>query len=139
MGDISCATRLFTSNHRPFLIGMVATELIQTVLVVLSLTGIINRTGFLIGVLALNGAKALALGIIAKSGLALCDSNKTVACWAIAYFIATALLPLISLARGMHYKTCAWTLTALSMSYISGFLIKYGCKKCIEDKYAVTL
>jgi|GEM_PF-5468196 len=139
MSDVSCTTRLITSNQRPFLAGMVAAELIQTVLVVLSFTGIINKTGFLVGILGLNGVKAIAVGVVAKSGLGICDSNKTVAACAVGFFTLTSLLPLISLAGGMHYKACAWALTGFSIFLISGLLTTYGCKRCVEDKYAVNL
>ena len=136
--NIGYTAQVCAKSPKVILYVIVADRLIQAALIALALTGVINKTGFLIGTFALTGAEALALGSLC-SGLGCCDKAKTISKWAAAYFALSVFLPLICLTGGMNYKACAWSLAGFNIFCLSALLINYGIKKHIEDKHALTL
>ncbi len=132
MNSTGCLPQICAKKPAYLFYQFAADRLIQTALIILTLMGVINRTGFLIAAFSLVGVEALSFALLCR-GMACTDSKTTSLKWALGFFCVNALLPFITLMGGMHYKACAWSLTGFNVSILSAFLVGYGIKKKIED------
>lgn len=118
---------------------VIAERVAQTAFIILTLTGVINKTGFLIGITAFTVLEAGALAFCGRQ-LLCCDKNGTAIKCALAFFICFSALPICRTAFGsMNYKVCAWAFTGWNVLFLSQYLISLGCKKRLEEEHGVRI
>ena len=112
----------------------------QAAITALAITGIINKTTFLIAISLTSAVEVAALPLLIKK-FNLCPGKKlaTFCCIALAVFAAMSYLPpLIKTGIGtMDYQLCAWRFTNFNIFILASYLVRKGYRLRFENENLV--
>ncbi|MCH9611240.1 MAG: hypothetical protein S4CHLAM81_01720 [Chlamydiales bacterium] len=126
------AARLCAEQPKALVGGFLALEAAKTVIVALALAGVLNRTGFLIGVGGTIGLEILGLASLGKK-VGICDSAK----YALIASLIIFAIPAgswVSVLCGKGLGGPSWTILSMSMLIPSSYLILKGFQKKFESE-----
>ena len=135
---VTCVTRLWAETPQAFKWGFLADRLVHTVLAVLSITGVINRTGFLIGIASLSTLEVIGVVAIARS-LGCCDKRRSELIFALVVGALNAI-PCLSMLTGKMTAAGAasFGLTVTALVFLGPYLVAKGVDRYMKAKHGVS-